>query len=559
MAGIPTGYDPSGLSPKIEILDEADSVQHTYESDAIDASPTQDFDLESWNLHRGVNTDHGNLVFEIDDPNKDLLDLTDARRESKIIPTWKVKFSLGKNSGNINEWFRGNIVGIDLDFPNTVDTKHRIFVVGEGRKTADIKTVMRYFQERDVNDDLIPTDTSAKLSELYKRLLQNTDHRVQSGPDLGFTVNGVQDIDVKIPDFQKNYESIGQALNELAGIAGAYYGIDLGDAYLRRRDSVSSGFLITNMDNPSIIKDNWDQTKVAYLHNAPRGWSGDYTDFGVGFFNGQNIQKTIRDQEQTSANASLDLSALHHSFEFIPSKDNVLKIAPHLGKIGTITKDLTIKLMGDDGAGKPNPNDVRVTRVIKGAKLQDELASSKYLQEIFNKFSVVPGTKIHVVFDKFLDAVNYPELDYQTGSGTYHDSTDGITWTARTGNVKFKEFASKTTPVLVENTVTTRKFPGLHREINVPMAPFKSTDMALLQLSAIAVARGKQRRRYPQFLVSAPTTPFGLAKTLRIMDSRSGLDFSPNLIAYDLGGGAYDKQNNMGATELALTVEEWGY
>jgi hypothetical protein len=37
------------------------------------------------------------------------------------------------------------------------------------------------------------------------------------------------------------------------------------------------------------------------------------------------------------------------------------------------------------------------------------------------------------------------------------------------------------------------------------------------------------------------------------------LEFSPNLIAYDMGGNAYDPLNNLGATQIQLTIEEWGY
>lgn len=561
MATIPAGYDPTPLAPKIEILDENDSVQYTYESDSIDAggSGTQDFDLESWNLDRGVNTNHGNCVIVIDDINKDLLDLTDARRESKIIPTWKFKLYLGKNSNNVNEWFRGFVLGNDPSFPDSVQTKHRLFAVGEGVKTAYYKTIMRYFQKKNADDSLDSTDATAKLSEIFKRLIQNTDHYPVAVPALGFTVNGVQDIDIKIPDFQKNFESIGAACNEIAGIGSAYYGIDLGDAYLRRRDSVDSGFLITNMDYDSVIKTNWDQDKIAYLHDTPRGWNNIFADFGIAHFNGLNTQKPIKDKEQTSANAALDLSSAHHSFEIIPSRDNVLKIAPFLAKVGTIVNDLTVKLMGDDGTGKPNPADTRLTKIIKGAQLEDELASAKYFEILFNKFSVTPGTKIHCVLDKFSDAVNYPTLDYQTGTGTYHDSADGSTWTARTGDVKFKEFASKTTHVLCENTVASRKFSGMARQMNVPMGNFASTDMALVKLAGIAVARGKQRRQYPSFKVSAPTLPFGLGKTLRFIDIRTGLEFSPNLIGYNLGGSAYDPQSNLGAKDIELTVEEWGF
>lgn len=560
MANTPIGYDPTGLSPKIEILDENDVVQYTFESAQIAASPTEDFLLEEWNLHRGVNTDHGNCVITIDDPNKDLLDLTEARRPNRIMGTWKFKLYLGKNSTNINEWFRGFIMGVDTDFPNPVDTKHRLFVIGEGIKTSYYKTIMRFFQKK-LSDGTTPdpADLDARVSELFKRLLEDTDHYTAQIPAIGFTVNGVQDSGIKVPDFQKNFDSIGEALNSLAQINSAYYGIDLGDAYMRRRDSVSSGFLVTNMDWDDPIKTNWNQDKVAYLHPGMRGWKNDFTDFGIAHFNALNVQRPVLDKSQTSANASLNLSSKHTSFPFSPNKNTVLKLAPFLSKVGTITENLTMKITGDDGTGKPNISDVRVTKTTTGAHLQRELGSSKHFEVLFNKIQVTPKESLHCVIDKYPDATNYITLDYQTGSGTYHDSTDGTTWTARTGNVKFREYAGVTSHVVCENTVASKRYAGFPRQMNVPMANFKSDKTALAILSGIAVTRGQERKRYPTFSVSAPTEPFGLGKTLRIVDIRSGLDINPNLIAYDMGGSAYDPNSNLGATRINLTIEEWGY
>jgi len=560
MATIPTGYDITGLSPKIEILDENDSVQYLYESDAISSSPTQDYDLELWSLHRGVNTDHGNAVIVIDDLNKDLLDLTDARRGSKIDPTWKCNISLGKNSSNVNKWFNGFILGIDTIFPNTVETKHRLFVVGEGVLSAYYKTTMKFFQKKLADGTLDKTDVDAKFTEIFKRLILNTDHHPIPTQPLGWTVNGVQDIDIKIPDFQKNFESIGQACSELGSMGSAYYGIDLGDAYLRRRDSVDSGFLVTNMDWNSVIKTNWNQDNICYLlGNFSRGWTNDFSEYGIPFFNALNTQKPLIDKSQTTSNASLNLSSNHFSFPITPSVDNILKVAALLAKVGTIVKDLTMKILADDGTGKPNGSAILATKIIKGTTLQNELTASKYFEVLFNKLAISPGTMIHCTFDKYLDATNYITLDYQTLTGTYHDSTDGITWTAQTGDVKFREYSSKTTHVLCENTVASKQYPTMKRQMNIPMGNFDSIDLALVKLAGIAESRGKQRRRYPSFLVSAPTNPLGLAKTLRFHDIRSGLEFSPNLISYDLGGSAYSKQNNLGATEMALSIEEWGH
>ena len=81
--------------------------------------------------------------------------------------------------------------------------------------------------------------------------------------------------------------------------------------------------------------------------------------------------------------------------------------------------------------------------------------------------------------------------------------------------------------------------------------------MALVALAGIANSRGRQKRRYPSFKVSAPSIPLQLGKTFRYVDIRSGLELSPNLISYDLGGSAHSSESNLGATQIELIMEEW--
>lgn len=565
MTNYPTGYDPSGLAPKLEILDKDDNSLYIFESEQIAAdpdNPDEDFILESWDLERGVNTNLGSMTLNLEDDNKDLIDLLDIRRPVKIKNGYKLKCWLGKDYDNLNLWFKGMLAtGAPLyDSPNT--TNIRLFAVGNGIKLSDYKTIMRYFMKKDSGgEDIDKTDTTGWLSEIIKRLVTKTDHYPMPISSMGFTANAVQDIPIFIPDVQYDFQSIAAAIQELANWGAAYYGVEPDDDFfLRLRDGSSSKFLVTN-DFGDVLTDNWNQDKICFLQQVPRWYQDEITEYGYSFFNGLKAMKPSIDVEQTSSDGILDLSLKYYAFPFDTGRDTLLKVAMYLSKAAapndTPSKDMTIRIIGEDGAAAPNSDDERMKKIIPAGRLQDELDTARFLEASFNKIQVTPREKLFLEILKYGDATNYVGIDYQTGSGTYYDSSDGSSWTSRTGDVKFRTYAGKSVNVICENTIARKAFGD--RQMNVPLSGFKSIDTALTALAGIAESRGKQRRTYPTLLVDPPTEPLQLGKTLQVIDVRSGIKINPNLIHYHLGGSAFDPVNNLGAKRVELTIEEWSY
>ena len=115
---ITPSYDPSHLAPKILIHDLDGTLKYTYEAEQIAASPTQDFQLRALKLHLGINDDIGNSVLLIEDPNNALTETT-ARSDSKIKRQWTVQVSLGKSSADLNRWFYGKILDVEVLRPDT--------------------------------------------------------------------------------------------------------------------------------------------------------------------------------------------------------------------------------------------------------------------------------------------------------------------------------------------------------------------------------------------------------------------------------------------------------
>lgn len=559
MSIIPPGYSPLGLAPKILIYDSDDVLQYTYISDQLGGA-TQDFILKSWDLHAGVNSDHGSLLLFIHDNNKSLLDTTKARILSRLIGKYKVELYLGRTAGTETLRFTGYIEKQTPIFDSTSTTEERIFCIGQGVDLAEYKTRFKFFQKKEADGETLDaTDDDAKISALVTRLVVDNDHYPMIIDAMGFTATGVDNINIKLPDLQVNFQSIGQTIQDLSNIAAAYYGVTpAGDVFFRYRDVTDSGMLVINMDNSAVIKNNWDQDKIMFLIDMIRSWDDEVTEYGFSLFNGVGTLKPELDQSQSLANATLNLSANWYAFEFLPDKDTVYTVAPFLSKTLTPVDALTIHVWGEDGSNKPNPLDERMTRIISGTQLNTELASSKHFEINANNLKVTPGERLFIVFEIYSDATNFIGLDYQTGTGSYYSSADGATWSAAiSGDVKFREYFSKSTNIICENTVARRQFGD--RQLNVPLANFKSNATALKVLEGVALNRGKIKRSYPSLRVSVPTDLLEPGKILRIKDSRSGLDIYANLIGYNISGSSLDPQSNEGATEMDIFIEEWTY
>lgn len=536
-------------------------IQYTFEHKAIAAdpnNPTQNFKLATWSLERGVNTTLGALSFVFDDDAKAFIDTSDVERKSRIKRGWTVEVSLGKNYTGLYRAFNGIISSATPMFPSTGMVKQRIFAIGTISMLAEIYTNIRRYQKKDTTDPdaLDSTDTTTRVSEIAIDLLQDIDHYANSGANpVPFTTSQIEMIDIKMPDFQKSHLTIGQAWGEIANIADAYFGIDSNeDAFMWTKGSKTSSLLVTN-DIDALITTNWNAAYFSVMLNFPRWHEDTILGNGFRFFHGVGYEREESDQIQQSANATLDLSSKWFAWSFTPDNDNVNTVVPFLSKVGALVQNLTIEIVEDDGTGKPSTN-IKARKVINSQRLQKELSAATYLQQSFDKLQLVPKTKYHVVIQQYGDTTNYVGLDYQTGTGTYHDSADGVTWTARVGNVKFREYFSKSTRMIGE--VTTAKVFG-NKETLVNLQEYTNKNSAIQVLSGLMGSLGKEKRNLPQLVISAPDTEIPLGKKIRIVDVGSGIDMLANVTSYKIEGSAYDKDSNLGAKSVILTIERYSY
>lgn len=558
----PVGYNADGELPLIIIYDIDGVEQFRWEPDQLVASPpgTRDFKLGSWFVHMGVNTDHGLAEILIDDRNNALTESVDLNRECKIKNGWEILIKAGKSVGDLHDDFVGVINEPEVIRPGSKEQQILISAAGWGINTAYRVTRIRRYQEKDSGGLIVDaTDVNAKVSEIFKDVLEDTDHLAHQGlGQIGITVTDVDDIDIKLPDFQREFHSFGLSLSELANIAGALYGVDSSkNAFLRRRNSTDSGFLISNHLDPAdphyLLTKNWDQTKLMILRNKILSYKDSTIGFGNTHIHGIGSQHDTLDIDKTASNAVFDLNSDNLAIPFTTTRDNVSKVALFLSKVGTVDKSLHVCIIGEDGAGAPNIDDLRKRVVIQADRLDREVTTGgNYFEVGFDKIPATSREKLFIQIDKYPDSGEL-RIDYQTGSGTYYTDADKVPpWTAPTGDMRIRTYHSKTMHIIGTNTVAAKKLRT--KEAVFSMIDFPNEESALVAMEALLEVHTKRKRIYSPLIVSVPTNKIPLAKTVRLLDKFNGLDQTVDIIGFDKNGSAYDGTAR-GINDCAVHVE----
>lgn len=560
-----------GLQPEVKIYDVNDTLLYTWQSSQIESTPTQDFDLYGWTLHGGINTDFGSLSLNIHDIQNLLTDLTSPRRPSKIQGEYRIDFFLGKDSAGMQKWFQGKIRDSNISrLPGRQEIG--IFAVGWGTVLSDRLTIIKHFQKKDETIDdgitLDENDNDAKISEIAKRIMNNQENNpIPTLSHHEITTNGIEEISIKLADFKKHYQSISSSINELANSANAIWGIDYSgiggtpDMWMRYRSSAESGILLTNNLDEALTQ-GWNPGNLTFLLKSPSGFADSTVDYGYSVLYGIGPYHDTLDHDKSTANASFDLSAYHHSFAIIPAKDNLSKISLYLKKVNTPSKDLKVEIIGTNANGKPNPTDLRIRRIIRKETLQAIKTGGQYIEVSLGvkPITVQTNQKIFIFIPKYEDSANCIKLDYQTGSGEYWNSSNGTTWNDPpvgsigkfTGEARIRTYSSKEVVMKFVNLSAFSNY-GI-RELPIPLSNVNDVT-AIDILAGVSESVSKHRRVYKPLTMTVPSNPIPLGKKIRLKDKFNGLDVFADIIGYDISANAYDLQTN-GAHTMQVNLEE---
>lgn len=557
-----TGYDPTPLAPKVLIHDLDGNLQYTYEASQIAASPTQDFYLRGLSLHLGKDDDYGNASLIIDDPNASLVDTTNTRRVCKIKRQWSIQIYLGKSSGTLARWFYGKIMEADVIRPATNIQQIRITCAGWGVRLKDRVTKIKRFQAKDTDGlTLDSTDTNVRVSELAKDILQDTDHYPVSAltTESGITVTGVDTVDVKLANYQLDFQTWAHAIAELAASGNASYGLDADrDLYFRDGLVNDSGFLFTN-NLSGLTAQGWDSTKIGYLFNEPLSYTDSTVDCGYSFLHGYGADVLVKDVENTSANATRSLHLSWLAIPFTPTSEIIGKIALSLSKTGTPSSasdaNVDFRIIGDD-AGSPDTGDLRKQTIVNKTKFDSLTGTGAFTEIAFDNVSVSPGEQLFLMVKQFGSASHTIVADYQTGTGTYYTSANGTSWSSATGNFKIRTYTANPIIITLEDTTARRKF-GVREKV-IPFRNKTQEETARLALEQISQVLCKEKREYSKIAVSPVTARIPLGKYCKLEDSLSGLSTLAEITTVDLSMVA-DDESNIGANKIYIGLSEFHY
>ena len=422
-------YDISELSPKILITDRTGVEKYRYETTVTTSSvsPQQDFNLSELKIHNGINADFGYAYLKIDDKDNLLTDTTNNIRDSKIERQWDIQIYLGKSEPLLQRWFYGKIFDVEVIRPYTNRQEVVLSCMAWGNMLKDRITNMKRFQGKAADGITVDnTNTTTKVSELFKQVINDTDHQADHGldnSDLGVTLNNVQDIDVKLPDYQKDFQTYAQALSELASAGNAMFGVDADrDLFLRDPGSIDSGFLFTN-DISGATAQNWDSSRIGYLINFSQSWRDSSFEAAYSFLHGLGSNSVKIDQENSgSENAVRTSNTSYIGIPFTPQQDNIGKIALRLGKTGTPTSPVTITIanVNTSDSNSPKLTSFKKTISLDSNKVQSLSTSGGWIElGLQEKIPVEVGTPLMLVIHKYGDSSHNLTMDYKTGSGTF--------------------------------------------------------------------------------------------------------------------------------------------
>jgi len=562
---VTAGYDPRELSPKVIITDYDGATQYTYESATIATTPTQDFKLTDLRIKMDGNGDYGSATLIIADNGSALVDAT-LRKGSLIKRQWDIQIYLGKTSATLQRWFYGKIVSANVIRPGTGQQSIVIDCVGWGVILKERITRIVRNQDKDADGiSLDDTDTKTRLDNLILDMFTKVDHQVDENiPQISSITAALANpgldattLDIKVANVNELGNTYAGFISRIAGLANADWYVDA-DRRLIVRDAFSydSGFLFTN-NLTGLDATGWSSTKIGYLKNQVLGWSDSTFDSLYSFIHGfGHFAPSLDVGYSTAPDAADNLDTSWIAIPIAPTRDNIFKIALRMTRTGTPASAHELRIVGDDGAGNPDPTDIR--RVIRIAKETLQALGTTTPAEwaeypVTPKLEITPDEQLYIEFPKYGTATDTVNINYKAGVGTYKTSTDGTTWTTPTGSPAHRVYSAKRLMTTLENTVVSQKLPEPREKLLPIRADLEEQTVRQAMIQAGFIL-GKQRRAYEDVVITPTTDRIPLASYCRLQDSKSGLDIKAIIDSYEIE--MHSNNNRLGADSIKLSLDE---
>ena len=381
---------------------------------------------------------------------------------------------MGKSTATEERWFYGKVKDLAISRPTTGIQTISLSCVGWGIILRErMSRLVRNQAKAADGVTLDDTDTSTKISELILDLFQDRDHYIDNNisqltnitAQTSTTGNGIDEAATsgKIANVNFNVASFAQIISNLAGVANTTFHVNADRSLVvQDPEARDSGFLFTN-DLASTTATTWDSTKIGYILNAPLEWKDSSADMLYNFVHGfGHFAPGVTVSEVTTPDAADNLDSEWHAIPFTSTADNISKVAIRSIKTGTPAVDGSVQIWGDTGGSGPDEDDVRYKKLLNTEtlnKLGTTTPADWFEIPIKPRLKITPGEILYLVFPKNGTATDTYSVNYTAGSGVYWDSSDGLTWTSRTGKSSYRIYEARTLITTVENTSATEILP----------------------------------------------------------------------------------------------------
>jgi hypothetical protein len=562
-------YNPNPLHPRIKITNKSGASAYNFISKQLDPVGTQDFQLEALNLHLGINDDFGSLSLVIHDHDNALTDLTDIDRPSVISREWGIELYLGKTLATEQRWFYGKIKDVVVERPSTGLQIVTIIAVGWGIILRERLTRLIRNQAKESDGvTLDDNDVSTRIDNLIIDLFQEKDHQVDDNISVlqniiaepSTTGNGIcsECTDLKLANVNFNLASYAQVISNLVGVTNGVWQVNPDrKLIIQDPETKDSGFLFTN-DLSGNDAQTWNSDKIGYILNSPISWQDSSADTYYSFIHGFGhfAPKLVASQE-TTPDASDNLDTAWHAIPFTVTSDNIFKISIRAIRTGTLTADGSVQIWGDSGGSGPDPGDVRRSILLNAATINGlgtSVPADWFEIPIKPKLEVTPDEQLYIVFPRYGTSTDTYNVNYKSATGTYWDSSDGVTWTSRTGDSSYRVYDARRLISTVENVEVAANIAE-PRERAFPIRADLEEQTVRQTLIQAGIILGKQRRIYSPVVISPVTERIPLGTFCRIEDKKTGLDTKANIISIDLMATSADQ----GVQKIEVGLDQFHY
>lgn len=477
--------------------------------------------------------------------------------KSNIAKGNKILFYVGKSDAGKIKKIRGIIT--DLEVIPIGNNFVKIIASGPdwGSHILNSRKVNGIWIQDKLSDGITPNinDDKTTVKQIVLDLLTKkssypvTDYTVE---DQGVIIDPALIIvpDIRIAQYEANFETLEDKLSELDDYAGTIHYIDTDykfHMHLPQTNNPSGVLLVDDYEDATAL--GWDQTKVGLILFYPEPSLKDSDEERYTRIFGLGGDQLILDQKQETDSNSLTMEANYRAVKFTPKYRILDTIGIIISKIGSPTLDLAVELIEDDG-GVPGKNVLRVLNIDKA-----KISSSAAWQYLSIGEDLNTAKSYWIILRKIGDASNTFKWHYD-GTGVSASSADGVSWSTGTTGFAFRTYSMA--PVLHAVSDSSYPLSKFFREEVI-----KKPDITQFQtMSKLLIARSAMLFKAKEIFkctIIPPDVPLDSGQSITVRAMKSGLQI--NNETFVLGPTAYlfqsDDESQTGMEYQEITAARY--